>query len=119
MPHVITDPVQIPVPGGKVINEHVGQASTHTAEVSIAHMLAPAGWEEPYQTPEFDEITIVVRGAVIVDCDGQRYEAKAGQSIVTKAGSECSTAPVRSVPSTSRCACRPSPRDRTSRGLTA
>ena len=86
MPHVITDPVQIPVPGGKVISEHIGAASTRTSDLSIAHMHAPAGWEETYQTPEFDEITVVVRGSVVVDCDGQRFEAKAGQSIVTKAG---------------------------------
>ena len=86
MPHVITDPVQIPVPGGKVISEHIGAASTRTSDLSIAHMHAPAGREEPYQTPEFDEITVVVRGSVVVDCDGQRFEAKAGQSIVTKAG---------------------------------
>lgn len=86
MPHVITDPVQIPVPGGKVISEHIGAASTRTSDLSIAHMHAPAGWEEPYQTPEFDEITVVVKGSVLVDCDGQRHEVHAGQSIITKAG---------------------------------
>ena len=86
MPHVTTDPVRIPVPGGKVINEHVGQVATSTSAVSVAHMLAPSGWEEPFQTPEFDEITVVVRGSLHVDCDGQRYEVSAGQSIITKAG---------------------------------
>ncbi|HRW19110.1 MAG TPA: cupin domain-containing protein [Dermatophilaceae bacterium] len=86
MPHVITDPIRIPVPGGKLIDEHVGLASTQTAEVSVAHMVAPPGWEEPYQTPEFDEITVVVKGTVHVDSDGVRHEVRAGQSVITKAG---------------------------------
>lgn len=86
MPHLISAPARIPVPGGKVIDEHVGRVSTQTHEVSVAHMVAPAGWEEPYQTPEFDEITVVVAGHVIVDSGGERFEVRAGQSIVTKAG---------------------------------
>ena len=86
MPHVTTAPTRIPVPGGKLIDEHVGMASTHTRQVSVAHMVAPPGWDEPYQTPEFDEITVVVKGPVPVDCDGQRHEVHAGQSIITKAG---------------------------------
>ena len=86
MPHVTTAPTRIPVPGGKVIDEHVGAASIGTDAVSVAHMVAPPGWEEPYQTPEFDEITVVVRGSIHVDCDGERHEVRAGQSIVTTAG---------------------------------
>jgi quercetin dioxygenase-like cupin family protein len=86
MPHVIHEAVQIPVPGGKVIAEHVGAVSTHTREVSVARMVAPPGWEEPFQTPEFDEITVVLKGMVLVDCEANRYEARAGQSVITKAG---------------------------------
>ncbi len=86
MPHVNTAPIRIPVPGGKIIDEHVGVVSTDTSELSVAHMIAPAGWEEPYQTPEFDEITVVVKGTVLVDSDSGRHEVHAGQSIVTKAG---------------------------------
>lgn len=86
MPHLNTTPARIPVPGGKVIDEHIGHVATHTAELSVAHMQAPPGWEEPYQTPEFDEITVVVKGHVLVDCDGERFEVRAGQSILTKAG---------------------------------
>ncbi|MBK8468815.1 MAG: cupin domain-containing protein [Candidatus Phosphoribacter sp.] len=86
MPHVITAPARIPVPGGKLIDEHVGVVSTRTHELSVAHMVAPAGWEEPYQTPEFDEITVVVEGSLLVDSEGERFEVRAGQSIVTKAG---------------------------------
>jgi quercetin dioxygenase-like cupin family protein len=49
-------------------------------------MVAPPDWQEPYQTPEFDEITVVVKGHVLLECEGQRYEVRAGQSIITKAG---------------------------------
>ncbi len=86
MPHVTTLPTRIPVPGGKLIDEHVGVASTGTGKISVAHMVAPPGWTEPFQTPDFDEITVVISGSLHIDCDGQRYEVCAGQSVVTQAG---------------------------------
>lgn len=86
MPHVTTQPTRIPVPGGKVIDEHVGVVATGTRSVSVAHMIAPPGWEEPHQTPEFDEITVVLRGQVRVECDGVQHEVGPGQSILTQAG---------------------------------
>lgn len=86
MPQLLTDPVRIPVPGGKVINEHVGGASTGDQGVSVAHMTAPAGWSEPAQTPLFDEVTLVLKGTVIVEHDGGSIEVHAGQSIITRAG---------------------------------
>jgi ethanolamine utilization protein EutQ (cupin superfamily) len=49
-------------------------------------MIAPANWDEPFQTPEFDEITLVLAGSVIVDHDGGPTIAHAGQSILTGAG---------------------------------
>lgn len=80
------DPVRIPVPGGKVIAEHVGRVATGTDAMSVAHMTAPGGWSEPGQTPDFDEVTLVVAGSVIVEHEGGTSEVKAGQSIVTRAG---------------------------------
>ena len=41
----------------KVIEEFVGRVNTGDAAISIARMKSPAGWEEPAQTPEFDEYT--------------------------------------------------------------
>ena len=70
MPRLISEPTRIPVPGGKVIEEHVGRVNTGHESVSVAHMIAPAGWDEPFQTPQFDEITVVLRGEVVVDHDG-------------------------------------------------
>ena len=86
MPELIKTPTQIPVPGGKVIDEYVGRVNSAEPSVSIARMLAPGGWTEPFQTPEFDEFTIVLRGTVRVEHDGGVFDVEAGQAIVTRAG---------------------------------
>jgi ethanolamine utilization protein EutQ (cupin superfamily) len=86
MPQLISSPSRIPVPGGKVIDEYVGRATTGTAAASVAHMTAPHGWEEPPQTPDFDEITLVLGGIVHVDHDGGTLEVSAGQAVLTRAG---------------------------------
>jgi ethanolamine utilization protein EutQ (cupin superfamily) len=86
VPELITTPTTIPVPGGKIIDEHVGRVNTGTEAVSVAHMKAPANWTEPFQAPEFDEVTLVLSGAVLVDHDGGRLRVDAGQSVVTRAG---------------------------------
>ena len=86
MPTVITAPTQIPVPGGKTIEEYVGRASSKDEAVSIAHMVAPAGWDEPYQQPQFDEFTVVLEGELLVDHDDTTSSVGAGQAIITRAG---------------------------------
>ncbi len=90
MPQLIAAPTRIPVPGGKVIDEYVGAVNTPSttlpSSVSVAHMNAPADWSEPFQTPEFGEITVVLRGTVLVDHDGGRLEVGEGQAVVTLAG---------------------------------
>lgn len=86
MPHVITAPTSIPVPGGKTIEEYVGHASSGDAAVSVAHMIAPAGWDEPFQTPQFDEFTLVLEGELLVDHDDTTTAVTAGQAIITRAG---------------------------------
>lgn len=86
MPEVIVEPTRVPVPGGKLIEEFVGRASTGDGTVSVARMEAPPGWEEPAQTPEFDEVTLVLRGSVVVEHDGGAVEVRAGQALLTRAG---------------------------------
>ena len=90
MPELIPTPTRIPVPGGKVINEHIGAVTTPDADlqssVSVAHMVAPAGWTEPFQTPDFDEITLVLKGTVVIDHDGGSFEVGQGQSVITRGG---------------------------------
>ncbi|HEX6516277.1 MAG TPA: hypothetical protein VF049_11945 [Nocardioidaceae bacterium] len=91
MAELITAPTRIPVPGGKVIDEYVGRVNTGTETVSVAHMKAPGGWEEPAQRPEFDEITVVLRGMVRAEVEGADGESRtvdvpAGQALLTRAG---------------------------------
>jgi len=86
MPEHFTKAVRVPVPGGKIIDEHIGLASTGEQQVSVAHMVAPPGWDEPFQTPQFDEFTVVLKGRVIVQHDGGTLEVDAGESVKTSAG---------------------------------
>ncbi len=86
MPELVTAPTRIPVPGGKVIDEFVGRVTTGTTGVSVARMVAPGGWEEPAQSPEFDEVTLVLRGVVRVEHDGGVLHVGAGQVVLTRAG---------------------------------
>jgi ethanolamine utilization protein EutQ (cupin superfamily) len=70
----------------KRIEELVGRVNTGDAAVSIARMTSPPGWEEPAQTPEFDEWTIVIDGLVVVDHDGGRLEVHPGEAVHARAG---------------------------------
>jgi quercetin dioxygenase-like cupin family protein len=74
------------VPGGKLIEEHIGRVNSGDERLSIAHMVAPPGWEEPAQTPAFTEYTVVLRGTVLVEHAGGTTEVAAGQSLVTEPG---------------------------------
>ena len=88
MPRHVTGAAHVAVPGDppKQIEEFVGLVNTQTDGVSIARMVAPPGWEEPAQTPSFDEHTIVLRGCVRVEHDGGVVDVRAGEAIVTHAG---------------------------------
>ena len=88
MPTLIDSPTRIQAAGNapKLIDEHVGRVNTGTSKVSIAHMRSPGGWQEPGQTPEFDEFTIVLRGMLRVEHRDGVLEVRGGQSIVTHKG---------------------------------
>ncbi len=49
-------------------------------------MIAPPGWAEPYQTPAFDEVTIVIRGTMRVEHDGMEIDVAANETILVEAG---------------------------------
>ncbi len=82
----LAGPTRIPVPGGKLIEEHIGRVNSGDERLSIARMVAPPGWEEPAQTPAFTEYTVVLRGTVLVEHAGGVTEVTAGQSLVTEPG---------------------------------
>lgn len=86
MPTLIPQPTVIPVPGNKQIREYVGRVNTGSEEISVAHMVSPAGWSEPGQTPEFSEYTVVLRGMMRVEHQGGVTEVAAGQAILTRPG---------------------------------
>ena len=81
MPYtVVTTKTRIPVPGGKLIEELFGRVNTGTDRFSLAHMVAPKGWGEPAQTPDFGELTIMVRGTMRIEVDGEVIDLGAGQA---------------------------------------
>jgi mannose-6-phosphate isomerase-like protein (cupin superfamily) len=87
MPYQLqTAPFIVPTTDGKLIEEHEGLASTGNDRLSIAHMVAPPHWNEPFQTPQFDEYTLVSRGKKLIEVDGEQITLKAGQSILIKSG---------------------------------
>lgn len=74
------NPFTVPTTDGKLIEEHWGN-TTGNQEVSIARMVAPAGWSEPFQTPGFTEFTLIIRGKKQFEIEGETVQLNAGQSI--------------------------------------
>lgn len=74
-------PFIVPTNDGKHIAEHFGLASDGNSQISIAHMIAPANWSEPFQTPKFDEYTFIIKGKKQFIIDGETIVLKVGQSI--------------------------------------
>lgn len=74
-------PFVVPTTDGKLIEEHFGRATDGNSQVSIAHMVAPPGWSEPFQTPNFDEYTYIIKGKKQFIIDGEKVILEAGQSI--------------------------------------
>jgi hypothetical protein len=70
----------------KLIAEYVGRLNTGGSTLSIAHMLSPREWQEPGQTPEFDEYTVVLRGILCVETRALGMEVRAGQAILAQKG---------------------------------
>lgn len=70
----------------KQIEEFVGRVNSGHENVSVARMVSPEGWREPGQTPEFEEITVVLRGVLHVETKQETLQVRAGQAIVTQPG---------------------------------
>ncbi|MHB2018880.1 MAG: cupin domain-containing protein [Candidatus Xenobia bacterium] len=88
MPTLIDHPTQIASAGTKpkIIREYVGRVNSQTDAVSVAHMQSPPGWEEPAQTPEFAEYTIVLQGLLRVKHRDGMLEVRAGQAVIAHPG---------------------------------
>jgi mannose-6-phosphate isomerase-like protein (cupin superfamily) len=88
LPNLIQSATRVQAAGNKpkLIDEYVGRVNTKNADVSVAHMRSPAGWQEPGQMPEFEEYTIVLRGRLRVTHKSGSFDVKAGQAVIAHAG---------------------------------
>jgi mannose-6-phosphate isomerase-like protein (cupin superfamily) len=88
MPILIPQPTVIAAAGNtpKRIEEYAGRVNSGHASVSVARMVSPEGWVEPGQRPDFEEVTVVLRGMLRVDHEGGSMDVRAGQAVVARPG---------------------------------
>jgi len=88
MPILIDSPTVVEAAGTKpkLIREYIGRVNSGDSALSIARMDSPSGWEEPGQTPEFDEYTLVLRGVLRVSSAQGDLDVGAGQAVMARRG---------------------------------
>jgi mannose-6-phosphate isomerase-like protein (cupin superfamily) len=88
MPKLIASPAIVQAAGTKPkrIEEYAGRVNSGHAAVSVARMVSPEGWEEPGQRPEFEEVTVVLKGMLRVEHEGGAFDVRAGQAVVSAPG---------------------------------
>ena len=88
MPRLIEKPTKIDCVGTKPkqIQEFAGHVNSGHKAVSVARMISPSGWEEPGQRPDFEEITVVLKGTLRVQHETGVLEVHAGQGVVASPG---------------------------------
>jgi len=88
VPTLIAKPTRVEAAGNKpkLIDEYVGRINSATSAASIAHMRSPGGWQEPGQTPAFEEFTVVLRGTLRVEHRGGSIDVHAGQAVIAHRG---------------------------------
>lgn len=88
MPTLVSQAARITPAGNrpKLIDEYIGRVSSKMSAVSVAHMRSPEGWEEPGQTPDFQEITVVLKGMLRVRYRNGSMDVNAGQAVITNPG---------------------------------
>ena len=68
MLQVFENGIKIPIHGGKLIEEFIG-VQKDIDKHSIAHMVMPINWTEPAHGTKFDELIIVIKGALTIKED--------------------------------------------------
>jgi mannose-6-phosphate isomerase-like protein (cupin superfamily) len=88
MPKLINGPSIIQAAGTKPkrIEEYAGRVNTGHSGVSVARMISPEGWLEPGQKPDFEEITVVLKGMLRVEYKNGMLDVRAGQAVVAHPG---------------------------------
>jgi len=86
MPRLISAPTRFP-DETMTISEFFGRISTGSTQISIARLTSAAGWSEPAQCPEFDEFTLVLKGALYLTSeDGNVTIVRENQAVLVPAG---------------------------------
>jgi len=88
MARLIESPTVIQAAGSppKRIEEFIGRVNSAHSHASVARMVSPKGWSEPGQTPEFQELTLVLKGRLQVETRSETLEVAAGQALVAEPG---------------------------------
>jgi quercetin dioxygenase-like cupin family protein len=88
MPRLISQPSIIQAAGTKPkrIEEFAGRVNSGHSSISIAWMTSPEGWLEPGQRPDFEEITVVLKGLLRVEHEGGVLDVREGQAVVAAPG---------------------------------
>jgi mannose-6-phosphate isomerase-like protein (cupin superfamily) len=88
MPKLIEHPTVIEAAGNKpkTIEEYAGRVNSGHSNTSVARMVSPEGWVEPGQRPDFEEITLVLRGMLRVEFEGGALDVQQGQAVVASPG---------------------------------
>ena len=88
MAELIAGPSRIEAAGTrpKLIEEYAGRVNTGHQAMSVARMVSPSGWEEPGQRPEFEEVTVVLKGVLRVEHAGGILDVAAGQGVIARPG---------------------------------
>ena len=88
MPKLIAAPTRISAAGNKPtqLEEFIGRVNSSDLQLSIARMKSPPDWVEPGQRPEFQEISVVLSGALRVEHEKGALEVAAGQAVVCQPG---------------------------------
>ncbi len=75
---IFQEGTRIPVPGGKIIEEFIGNIKGQD-KFSVAHMIMPPGWSETSHGTEYDEIVIVIKGELTIEQNGENFTVIKGQ----------------------------------------
>ena len=88
MPQLIEQPTRITAAGNKPkqIEEFIGRVNSQNEQVSVAHMKSPAGWVEPGQRPDFQEISVVLTGMLRMEHEGGAFDVRSGQAVMRNPG---------------------------------
>ena len=91
MPKLINAPAVVQAAGTKPkrIEEFAGRVNSGHAGVSVARMVSPEGWQEPGQQPDFEEITVVLRGTLRVEHRDGALDVRRSEE--RRVGKECTS----------------------------